>query len=902
MAKLCKFPLTKQSRTSEWRQDQVPGKSELPLRACPACFIYGHNSVVTQRAARHAVAISNNVDIKEPVKIEELPAVTTLSDGYNVSSIICNQRSDNKTPFAFVGMTDIHSYELVQSYSHRLHIPFIATTGYRRCNDNRFRYDLLMNPSYIPAVLDFVQFYGWKQIFYLYNSGEGFVKLIDMYDLMAENKKYNFKVIPKHISDFNVSYDILHEADRMNEPCQEKIFFIDLKSKEDTNIILRQIIETGMNRVGYNYIIGGLEIDTYDLSLFYHGGANISGFKIIKDEESLYHIFLEKWYIPNAQEDSRGIPPLTVEGVLIADGIALLTTSLQLLWNDTNTKEKMFQSRRCHFYNPDNTIGIRCDSNPLNPFSRGPMLMQKLKQTKVEGLSGHVSFNEFGQRTNYSLSVYSLRHRAPLKKGDKPFVMCKNTTEPCPQYEGFLIDLLAGLQELVKFNYTIVPRPKNDSSYGKKNESGGWTGLIGELVNEHADLALAPMTILEDRQKAVFFTKPFMKTGLSLMLKRPDKRKPGIFSFKDPLGMDVWICILFGFLSVSVIIFLIGRFSPYEWKHNSVDGPSEDFGFLNSCWSSLGALMQQGSEIFPNSVSGRCAESAWWFFTLILISSYTANLAAFLTIENLDFPIDSVDKLAKQSDVKYGIIRNGASEAFFNNSPVTVHKRMRDDMINLYPDVNVDNAKEGWEKVKDSKGKYAFIIEGAMNDYYNQRKPCTTVRVGNLINHITYGIATRKGLAINEELNLAVLTLKERGDIIKLKSKWWLQKGQCGDKSKDKSKTQPMSLSNVSGMFHILIGGLVIAMVTAVIEYVIHGRQQKNKYTVTTKINGTKKTNTEQKNNWRRAEVKTEDLLGELEPLNSFQNTNENRHYNTTSPANLITINGADGIPTGTLI
>ena len=37
----------------------------------------------------------------------------------------------------------------------------------------------------------------------------------------------------------------------------------------------------------------------------------------------------------------------------------------------------------------------------------------------------------------------------------------------------------------------------------------------------------------------------------------------------------------------------------------------------------------------------------WWFFTLIMISSYTANLAAFLTVERMESPIESAEDLAK---------------------------------------------------------------------------------------------------------------------------------------------------------------------------------------------------------------------------------------------------------------
>ena len=41
--------------------------------------------------------------------------------------------------------------------------------------------------------------------------------------------------------------------------------------------------------------------------------------------------------------------------------------------------------------------------------------------------------------------------------------------------------------------------------------------------------------------------------------------------------------------------------------------------------------------------------AGWWFlFALIIISSYTANLAAFLTVESLERPINSVEDLVDQ--------------------------------------------------------------------------------------------------------------------------------------------------------------------------------------------------------------------------------------------------------------
>ena len=45
--------------------------------------------------------------------------------------------------------------------------------------------------------------------------------------------------------------------------------------------------------------------------------------------------------------------------------------------------------------------------------------------------------------------------------------------------------------------------------------------------------------------------------------------------------------------------------------------------------------------------------TGWWFFSLIIISTYTANLAAFLTVKNIQEPITSVDQLLKRYEISW---------------------------------------------------------------------------------------------------------------------------------------------------------------------------------------------------------------------------------------------------------
>ena len=66
-------------------------------------------------------------------------------------------------------------------------------------------------------------------------------------------------------------------------------------------------------------------------------------------------------------------------------------------------------------------------------------------------------------------------------------------------------------------------------------------------------------------------------------------------------------------------------------------------------------------------MSTRMIAGIWWGFTLIMISSYTANLAAFLTIETRYSPIQTAGDLVRprNSHIKYGLYPRGTTADFF---------------------------------------------------------------------------------------------------------------------------------------------------------------------------------------------------------------------------------------------
>lgn len=94
--------------------------------------------------------------------------------------------------------------------------------------------------------------------------------------------------------------------------------------------------------------------------------------------------------------------------------------------------------------------------------------------------------------------------------------------------------------------------------------------MVGEVIRGEADLAIADLTITSKREKAVDFTLPFMNTGISILFRKPTTKVTTLFSFLSPFSMVVWVYVVGAYVGVSVILFVVGRLSPYEW--GKIDG------------------------------------------------------------------------------------------------------------------------------------------------------------------------------------------------------------------------------------------------------------------------------------------------------------------------------------------
>ncbi|KAM8733165.1 glutamate receptor 1a isoform 3-T3 [Acanthopagrus schlegelii] len=770
-------------------------------------------------------ALSHHQDI--PKLVPQVDMVK-MGNSFSMTYAFCSQFS--KGVYAIIGLYDRKTVNMLMSFCGALHVCFV-TPSFPIETANQFVIQL--RPELQDALVGVIDHYGWTKFVYMYSSDSGLSVLQKVLDTAAER---NWLVTSVNVETMTEAsfLKVFQDLDKR----KEGQIIIDCETERLTGI-LKKIVEQGKNAKSYHYILANLGFLDIDLTDLRKGGANITGFQLVNNSEPSVSRVVQQWMEFDNKDSKVPKSGLKYTGALTYDGVKVMSTAFQNL-----RRQRIDISRRGN--------AGECLANPPAPWGQGIDIQRALQQVRIDGLTGHIQFNEKGRRTNYTVSVMELAPSGPKKVGywnedekyvttasfmrgsnetyglqnrtyivttilESPYVMLKKNHEQLTgndKYEGYIVELAAEIAKHVGYQYKL--KVVSDGKYGARDpETKMWNGMVGELVYGKADVAVAPLTITLVREEVIDFSKPFMSLGISIMIKKPTKSKPGVFSFLDPLAYEIWMCIVFAYIGVSVVLFLVSRFSPYEWHAEDYEEGGEpqsptqatasngvqqgqtpaqqnpnqqspeqtnEFGIFNSLWFSLGAFMQQGCDISPRSLSGRIVGGVWWFFTLIIISSYTANLAAFLTVERMVSPIESAEDLAKQTEIAYGTLDAGSTKEFFRRSKIAVFEKMWSYMKAADPSVFVKTTDEGVMRVRKSKGKYAYLLESTMNEYIEQRKPCDTMKVGGNLDSKGYGIATPKGSPLRIPVNLAVLKLNEQAVLDKLKNKWWYDKGECGSK------------------------------------------------------------------------------------------------------------------------
>ncbi|KAK4404499.1 Glutamate receptor 2.5 [Sesamum angolense] len=206
-----------------------------------------------------------------------------------------------------------------------------------------------------------------------------------------------------------------------------------------------------------------------------------------------------------------------------------------------------------------------------------------------------------------------LRVGIPWKHGFTEFVDV--IIDPATKHtnaNGFSIDIFLATLELLPFPINYEFFHYNDT----KNIDWSYDDMLHEIPQKF-DMVVGDTTIWAPRAAYVDFSLPYSESGVILVVK--NKKSFDMWIFVKPLRWDLWLAIIVACFLMGIVLHILER---------RVTSKGTD---------SLSTNKERPRMVYWSPVAVLAFPEIWLFMAFILMQSYTANLSAILTVDQLKF-------------------------------------------------------------------------------------------------------------------------------------------------------------------------------------------------------------------------------------------------------------------------
>ncbi|XP_053678386.1 glutamate receptor ionotropic, kainate 2-like [Anopheles nili] len=625
------------------------------------------------------------------------------------------------------------------------------------------------------ALADLIVDYSWKSFTIIYDSDEALMRLKDILQIHGPS---DAPITVRQIDDDPDYRPLLKDI----QSSGESHIILDIHPERILEL-LRQAKEVKMLEEYQSYIITSLDAHTIDFEELRYSRSNITALRLMDTKSFDIKNAVHDW----EQGEARMKRPFRVspehvhtESALYNDAVKIYATAIREL----DATEEITPSR------------LSCGSKNLRQWPFGLRIINYMKVKTEHGITGPIIFDDFGRRAHFHLDIIELSKDEGFKK-------------------------IATWDPTHGVNYT-------------RSQGEVYSQIVESLQNKTFIVASrigAPFLMFKEKKDGEFLEGNNRFEGYSLELIDGISKILG-FQYRMELVPDgkygsynkitkKWDGLVKHLLDRKADLAVCDLTITYE-RRTAVDFTMP---FMTLGISILYAK-PQGCDILPKAISTRLVAGMWWFFALIMLSSYTANLAAFLTMERMDATIESAEDLAKQSKIKYGALMGGSTMAFFQTSNFSTYQRMWAAMESARPSVFTKSNDEGRDRVIKGKRMYAFLMESTSLEYITERY-CDLTQIGGLLDSKGYGIAMPVNSPYRTAISGAVLKMQEEGKLHQLKTRWWKEMrggGQCTEVPNAAGENE-LGIGNVGGVFVVLALGCLCAFIIGILEFLWNVRK-----------------------------------------------------------------------------
>ncbi|XP_047480180.1 probable glutamate receptor [Penaeus chinensis] len=335
--------------------------------------------------------------------------------------------------------------------------------------------------------------------------------------------------------------------------------------------------------------------------------------------------------------------------------------------------------------------------------------------------------------------------------------------------------------------------------------NGEWTGLIRDVYDGRADIAVGPLSVTRQRSDAVDFLIALMASSYRIVVKRPTNEDYMWTVYTKQFQSSVWVIILALSTSEMLSLYLVSHRSSQEYS----------ISFADSAFATVGTLFGQGRTVMLTSL----------LLQSVALTFYTSTLVSALTVGPPLPPYKDLQALYKKSSLKLAFLKGGTQLEYIKQE-IQVSLRNVPSCTDPLESLDAGLYQLVWQSVTDEelveseyegvakalRGKHAYL---AWEIFFRLRYggDCRLIElpVSYFPDYASFAVA--KDSPLVPVLNKIILDMLSGG----LPKKWW---GEFSGQKTDCTALEsgPVELKTVITAFLLITLGIVISLAILSVE------------------------------------------------------------------------------------
>ena len=279
-----------------------------------------------------------------------------------------------------------------------------------------------------------------------------------------------------------------------------------------------------------------------------------------------------------------------------------------------------------------------------------------------------------------------------------------------------------------------------------------FTEMLEATMSGEVGASVANISITSDRERSLDFSQPIFSAGLQIMI--PAKAGSDLGLWRIIASKDVLLAVVLAFALLFGGGMLMWRFERGAQPY--FDLPAKKAMFP-AFWWALNLVVNGGfEERVPRTALGRILGTVLVVSSLFVVSIFVAQITSKLTVQAITSSVTSVNDLYNK---RVGTINNSTAAHYLDGRELEY--------------IGYDDPQTMLASFEAGELD-AVVFDAPILDYYAKSQTARPAQMaGPVFLRENYGIALPNGSPLAEEINRALLNLREDGSYKKLRRKWF---------------------------------------------------------------------------------------------------------------------------------